>query len=75
MGGDELNIIQKGKNYGWPVITYGKNYDGTIITNETSKPGMEQPVIYWTPSIAPCGLDFVTGSNYKGWEGNILVGA
>lgn len=75
MGGDEVNIIGKGKNYGWPVITYGKNYDGTIITNETSRPGMEQPVIYWTPSIAPCGLDFVTGSNYKGWEGNMLVGA
>jgi glucose/arabinose dehydrogenase len=75
MGGDELNIIEKGKNYGWPVITYGKNYDGTIITNQTSKPGMEQPVTYWTPSIAPCGMDFVTGSNYKGWEGNILLGS
>jgi glucose/arabinose dehydrogenase len=75
MGGDELNIIGKGKNYGWPVITYGKNYDGTTITNETSRPGMEQPVTYWDPSIAPSGLDFVTGSNYKPWAGNILLGA
>lgn len=75
MGGDELNIIEKGKNYGWPVITYGRNYDGSVISNLTSKPGMEQPVTYWTPSIAPSGMDFVYGSIYKPWEGNILLGS
>lgn len=74
-GGDELNLIQPGKNYGWPVITYGINYDGTIITKDTSKTGMEQPITYWVPSIAPCGTTFVEGTNYKGWEGNVLVGS
>ena len=74
-GGDELNIIQPGKNYGWPVITFGINYDGTIITKDTAKVGMEQPVTYWVPSIAPCGMAFVKGNNYKGWEGNVLVGS
>ena len=74
-GGDELNLIQPGKNYGWPVITFGINYDGTIITKDTSKVGMEQPVSYWVPSIAPCGMTFVSGSEYKGWEGNVLLGS
>lgn len=74
-GGDELNKVEKGKNYGWPVITYGINYDGTSITDITSKEGMEQPVTYWVPSIAPCGMAQVTGNKYPGWKNNMLVGA
>ena len=74
-GGDEINIIQKGKNYGWPVITYGINYSGTKITDETSKPGMEQPIYQWTPSIAPSGMTFVTSNKYPKWKGNLLVGS
>jgi aldose sugar dehydrogenase len=74
-GGDELNMVQKGKNYGWPVISYGINYDGTTITELTEKEGMEQPVYQWTPSIAPCGMALVTGNRYPNWKGNILVGA
>jgi glucose/arabinose dehydrogenase len=74
-GGDELNIIQRGKNYGWPVISFGINYDGTILTKDTAKIGMEQPISYWVPSIAPSGMAFVKGNRYKGWEGNILVGS
>lgn len=74
-GGDELNILEKGKNYGWPVITYGINYNGTPITNITEKEGMEQPVKYWTPSIATCGMTMVTSDKYPAWKGNILVAA
>ena len=74
-GGDELNIIEPGKNYGWPVISFGINYDGTILTKDTAKVDMEQPITYWVPSIAPCGMTFVKGDKYKGWEGNILVGS
>ncbi|MDD3355517.1 MAG: PQQ-dependent sugar dehydrogenase [Dysgonamonadaceae bacterium] len=75
MGGDELNLIKPGLNYGWPVISYGKNYDGTVLTELTHKEGMEQPVIQWTPSIAPCGMTFVTGERFKNWENDILVGS
>ncbi|MBS9461439.1 PQQ-dependent sugar dehydrogenase [Flagellimonas sp. 389] len=74
-GGDEINILEKGKNYGWPVITYGINYSGTKITDETSKEGMEQPVYQWTPSIAPCGMAFVSSNKYPDWKGNLLVGS
>lgn len=74
-GGDELNKVEKGKNYGWPVITYGINYDGTPITDKTSQEGMEQPVTYWVPSIAPCGMMQVKGDKYEGWKDNLLVGA
>jgi glucose/arabinose dehydrogenase len=74
-GGDEINLIGKGNNYGWPVITYGINYDGTIITKDTAKEGMEQPVFQWTPSIAPSSLKFVTGDRYPGWKGDILCGS
>ncbi|HYG02255.1 MAG TPA: PQQ-dependent sugar dehydrogenase [Chryseosolibacter sp.] len=74
-GGDELNRIEKGINYGWPVITYGTNYDGTPITDKTEMVGMEQPVTYWTPSIAPCGMAIVTHENFKVWKGNLLIGA
>ena len=74
-GGDELNKVEKGKNYGWPLITYGINYDGTPITDKTSQDGLEQPVTYWVPSIAPCGLMQVKGDKYKGWKNSLLVGA
>ena len=74
-GGDEINIVQKGKNYGWPVITYGINYIGTKITDKTSQPGMEQPVYQWTPSIAPSGMTFVSTDRYKNWKGSLLVGS
>ncbi|MGC1241705.1 MAG: PQQ-dependent sugar dehydrogenase [Chryseosolibacter sp.] len=74
-GGDELNKVEKGKNYGWPVITYGINYDGTPITDKTAQEGMEQPVTYWVPSIGPCGMTQVKGDKYPGWKDNFLVGA
>ena len=72
-GGDELNILSSGNNYGWPEITYGKNYSGTTITKHTHKKGMEQPIIHWTPSIAVCGIDFYDGKPFKDWENNLLV--
>ncbi|RYY15165.1 MAG: PQQ-dependent sugar dehydrogenase, partial [Chitinophagaceae bacterium] len=74
-GGDELNIVEKAKNYGWPVITYGIDYDGSTISSDTAKAGLEQPVTYWKPSIAPCGMDFISSDKYKGWKGNLLVGS
>lgn len=74
-GGDELNLVEPGKNYGWPVISYGINYDGTILTELTEKNGMEQPVHYWTPSIAPCGMTFLTGGKYKNWDNNLFIGS
>ncbi|WKN40626.1 PQQ-dependent sugar dehydrogenase [Tunicatimonas pelagia] len=75
MGGDEVNIIQKGNNYGWPVITYGRNYNGTSITDITRKEGMEQPIIYWKPSIAVCGIEFYQGDEFPKWKNKLLVGA
>lgn len=75
MGGDEVNLIKPGKNYGWETITYGINYNGTIITEFTHKPGMEQPNLYWRPSIAVCGLDFYRGDLFKKWKNKLLVGA
>ncbi len=75
-GGDELNIIRKGRNYGWPVITYGVNYIiGTSIGEGTSKPGMEQPNYYWIPSIAPSGMAFYTADKFPEWKGNLFVGS
>ncbi len=74
-GGDEINIIQKGKNYGWPVISYGINYSGTKFTDITKKEGMEQPLHYWDPSIAPSGMAFVNSDIYPSWKGNVLVGS
>ena len=74
-GGDELNKVEAGKNYGWPIITYGINYDGTPITDITKKDGMEQPVWYWVPSIATCGMAQVTSDIYPNWKNNFLVGA
>ncbi len=72
-GGDELNLIEKGNNYGWPLITYGVNYSGTKITDHTHMDGMEQPIWHWTPSIAVCGMKEYIGDEFKAWEGNILV--
>ncbi|MFZ6665953.1 PQQ-dependent sugar dehydrogenase [Peijinzhouia sedimentorum] len=74
-GGDELNIVEKGKNYGWPEISYGINYNGTILTEYQEKEGMEQPVHQWTPSIAPCGMAHYTGDQFPAWKGNLFVGA
>ena len=72
-GGDEVNIIIKGHNYGWPVITYGKNYSGTIISRLTHKEGMDQPVFHWTPSIAVCGMAFYDGDQFPEWKNNLLA--
>jgi glucose/arabinose dehydrogenase len=75
-GGDELNIINKGKNYGWPTITYGVNYViGTSIGEGTHKPGMEQPIYYWVPSIAPSGMAFYSGDKFPEWKGSLFVGS
>lgn len=72
-GGDEINILEAGNNYGWPVISYGINYDGTSFTTMTEKEGMEQPVHYWTPSIAPCGMTFASGDSYGKWGNDLFV--
>tara|TARA_B110000444_G_C18851398_1_gene605946 strand:- start:10537 stop:11652 length:1116 start_codon:yes stop_codon:yes gene_type:complete len=74
-GGDEINLPEKGKNYGWPVITYGINYIGTTITDKTEAPGMEQPIYYWKPSIAPSGMSFLTSDVFPEWKGNLFVGS
>lgn len=73
MGGDELNHVRRGKNFGWPEITYGTNYDGNIISEFTEKDGMEQPVHHWTPSIAVCDIDFYAGDKFSEWKNNLLV--
>ena len=73
-GGDELNHPEAGKNYGWPVITYGRDYSGLAIGEGTAKPGMEQPVKYWDPSISPAGLAFYTGNLIPGWKGDLFTG-
>lgn len=74
-GGDELNIIRKGQNYGWPVISYGVNYSGSSFTDLTEKEGMVQPITYWVPSIAPSGMTFVTSERYPDLKGNLLIGS
>ncbi len=74
-GGDEINIPQAGRNYGWPVIAYGRHYSGGQIGVGTHKQGMEQPVHYWDPSIAPSGMAFYTGDKFPKWKGSVLVGA
>ncbi|MGB0744184.1 MAG: PQQ-dependent sugar dehydrogenase [Opitutales bacterium] len=73
-GGDEINLIERGKNYGWPVITYGMNYSGTPITEKTEMEGMEQPKLYWTPSIAVCGIDFYEGDVFPKWKYDLFAG-
>lgn len=74
-GGDEVNIIAKGKNYGWPVIGYGIDYSGAKIHETTAKDGMEQPIKYWVPSIAPSGMAFYTGKLFPKWNGSLFTGA
>jgi glucose/arabinose dehydrogenase len=74
-GGDEVNVIKKGANYGWPVISYGINYSGTKFTDKTELPGMEQPALYWTPSIAPSGMIYVSSDKYPSLKGKFLVGS
>ncbi len=72
-GGDELNLVRPGRNFGWPVITYGMGYDGTAITAITAREGMEQPAHYWVPSIAPCGINFYTGDLFPRWKNHLFV--
>jgi glucose/arabinose dehydrogenase len=74
-GGDELNHPEAGKNYGWPVITYGVDYSGARIGEGTAKPGMEQPVYYWDPVIAPSGMTFYTGRAFSDWRGSLFIGS
>ncbi|MDT8342228.1 MAG: PQQ-dependent sugar dehydrogenase [Longimicrobiales bacterium] len=73
-GGDELNHIRPGRNYGWPAISFGINYDGTVLTEDTARAGMEQPLHYWVPSIATSGLAFYTGDRFPQWRGSAFVG-
>ena len=74
-GGDELNIVKKGANYGWPEVSYGINYNGTIFTDQTEREDVEPPLNFWIPSIAPSGMALVSGDNYGEWEGDILTGS
>lgn len=74
-GGDEINIPEKGKNYGWPVIGFGVDYSGAILHKSSSKEGMEQPIYHWTPSIAPSGMAFYTADAFPNWRGNLFIGA
>jgi glucose/arabinose dehydrogenase len=74
-GGDELNLLEAGANYGWPAITYGINYDGTVITDQTKAPGLKQPVWKWVPSIAPSGMALVQTESFPAWRGDLLIGA
>ncbi len=74
-GGDEINVVKKGANYGWPIVTYGENYDGTTISDERSRPSMEDPIFYWLPSIAPSGFVFVDSDVFHELKGNLLVGS
>ena len=74
-GGDEVNIIEKGKNYGWPVIGYGIDYSGAKIHDSTHKAGMEQPIKYWVPSIAPSGMTFYSGNLFASWRRSLFIGA
>ena len=74
MGGDELNLILPGRNYGWPIVSYGRNYDGAKTSEKPWQEGMEQPQVYWVPSIAITGVAFYTGDRFPAWKGNVFVG-
>lgn len=75
MGGSEVNRLKSGANYGWPDVTYSRNYDGSLISPDTARVGMESPMHHWVPSIAPSDFDFYYGSTYPGWNGNLFIGA
>ncbi len=75
MGGDELNVIRAGRNYGWPTITFGRAYTGFSIGEGTSMEGMEQPLYYWVPSIAPSGMSYYSGNRFSDWRGNLFIGS
>jgi len=75
MGGDELNVLLAARNYGWPRITYGRDYSGELVSEYNRRPGMEQPRLFWRPSVAVCGLDFYTGNQFPKWQNRLLVGA
>ncbi|MDT0688331.1 PQQ-dependent sugar dehydrogenase [Salegentibacter sp. F188] len=74
-GGDEINVIKRGENYGWPEVTYGENYGGGAITDQTSNPEMEDPIFYWLPSIAPSGMAYITSNKFPDLKGDLLVGS
>jgi aldose sugar dehydrogenase len=74
-GGDEINLVRAGRNYGWPLVTHGVNYDGTTITTDTVLPGIEPPLLHWTPSIAPSGMAVYTGDRFPNWRGDVFAGA
>ena len=74
-GGDELNVLVPGRNYGWPRVTFGRAYSGRTIGSGSAAPGLEQPRIHWTPSIAPSGMTFYSGRRFRSWKDNIFVGA
>lgn len=74
-GGDELNILKKGANYGWPAITYGIDYSGKTVSEKTEQQGMEQPIVQWTPSIAACPAEFITSPLFANWKNDLMVGA
>jgi len=75
LGGDELNILKKGANYGWPVVTHGIDYSGAIISTRKTAPGIEPPILFWTPCIAPSGMTFYTGNRFPEWKGNLFAGS
>jgi glucose/arabinose dehydrogenase len=75
LGGDEINIVRAGLNYGWPLVTYGKNYDGTPVSDATTLAGYEPPFMFWVPSIAVSGMSFYTGDRLAAWKGNAFVGS
>ena len=75
MGGDELNVLKKGANYGWPIVTHGLDDDGSVISNETSRAGMQDPAAFWTPSISPAAIEFYTGKQFPRWQNHLLLGS
>jgi glucose/arabinose dehydrogenase len=76
LGGDEINILRPGRNYGWPLVSLGRNYTGTLVSEEPwARPGMENPRIFWVPSISPSSITFYTGDRFPTWKGSLFVGA